>query len=44
MAKPERGTFIFGVLMFITQIIIAALNGVFIRPVNQNLPLVSLTP
>jgi len=36
---------IFGVLMLISQIIIAAMNGVFIRPIEQNTAsLVSLSP
>jgi hypothetical protein len=36
MAVPKTNTLVFGVLMLITQIAIAALNGVFIRPIEQN--------
>jgi hypothetical protein len=36
MLAPKSNTLTFGVLMLITQIAIAALNGVFIRPVEQN--------
>ena len=36
MAKPNTNSMIFGVIMIITQVVIATMNGVFIRPIEQN--------
>jgi len=36
MASPKSNSIVFGILMLITQIALAALNGVFIRPSAQN--------
>ncbi len=36
MPTPKRNSIIFGVLMIMTQTIIATMNGVFIRPIEQN--------
>lgn len=42
MAKPETNTRIFGGLMLLSQIIIATVHGVFMRPVGQNLANINL--
>lgn len=45
MPTPKTNSVIFGVLMIFAQASIAALNGVFIRPVDQNAAsLLALSP
>jgi hypothetical protein len=36
MAIPTTNNFVFAILMIFTQTIIAVMNGVFIRPGDQN--------
>ena len=45
MPAPKSNSIVFGVMMIIAQVSIAALNGVFIRPIEQNVTsILALSP
>jgi hypothetical protein len=36
MPSPKTNSIIFGVLMLVTQVVLATMHGIFIRPIDQN--------